>query len=214
MSTDAAQAPETTGGERDQSKEVARIAAFSDGVFAIAITLLALQLTVPATGDLGQHLRELWPSVLAFVISFLVIGSFWVNHHRLFAAVERYDRRLIWLNLLGLFFIVAMPFTTSLIAEHGDDALAVAVYALSIAAAGLSTTGLVAYALVGHRLSSAMVPTAVIRFSVVRSLVTPLVFLASLLLLPLGVAFVTYSWLAIPVIMQIVRWRLANPGEV
>ena len=214
MSTDAAQTSGSQEARRDQSKEVARIAAFSDGVFAIAITLLALQLTVPITGDLGRHLRELWPSVLSFIISFLVIGSYWVGHHALFAVIERYDRRLIWLNLLVLFFIVSLPFTTSLIGEHGGDPLAVVVYALSIAAAGLSTAGLVAYALAGHRLSSVTVPAAVIRFSIVRSLVTPCVFLASLLLLPLGNEVTTYSWLAIPVIMRVVRWRLASPGEV
>jgi uncharacterized membrane protein len=110
----AESAPQPAEGVRSQEREVARIAAFSDGVFAIAITLLALQLEIPFGDrvDVWAGLRDLWPSFLSFAISFAVIGAYWIAHHRLFSLVERYDRRLLWLNLLALFFIVLMPFTT------------------------------------------------------------------------------------------------------
>ncbi len=108
----------------NQSKEVARIAAFSDGVFAFAVTLLVLQLEVPKSGDLAHELTALWPFFISFVISFFVIASYWVSHHRLFALIERYDGRLIWLNFLELFFIVLLPFTASLVGEHGDQPIA------------------------------------------------------------------------------------------
>ena len=113
---------------RDQTKEVARIAAFSDGVYAIAITLLALQLEIPFGDDVDvwRELGRLWPEFLSLAISFAVIGVYWVAHHRLFSYIERYDGRLIWLNLLTLFFIVIMPFTTSLVGEHGDAPVSVA----------------------------------------------------------------------------------------
>ncbi|HQF53076.1 MAG TPA: TMEM175 family protein, partial [Thermoleophilia bacterium] len=120
MGTDADAPPGTARGRgeprRDQSREVARITAFSDGVFAIAITLLALPLALPR-GDgveVWAELQRLGPSFRSFCISFVVIGAYWIGHRGIFLLVERSDRRLLWLNLLLLFFIVLLPFTTSL----------------------------------------------------------------------------------------------------
>lgn len=198
---------------RDQSKEVARIAAFSDGVYAIAITLLSLQLEVPTSGDLAQGLAALAPFFLSFVISFLVIGTYWMAHHRLFAVVERYDRRFIWLNMLVLFFIVLQPFTTSLVGERGEHTIAVAVYALSVAAVGFAHTGLAAYALRGHRLCSPRVTDSEISYSLWRGLVVSLVFALSVLLLPFGPDAPKYVWFVLPLAQYLVRRRYARPGE-
>ena len=186
---------------------MARIAAFSDGVFAIAITLLTLQLEIPKGGNLGQELMDLQRNFVAFVISFLVVGVYWVAHHRLFALVARYDMRLIWLNLLMLFFIVLQPFTTSVIAEHGDRPLAVIVYASTLAAAGFANAALAAYALVGRRLCDVSTSSAVVGYNVWRGAVIATYFMASLLilLLPSGTILVTYSWLGIPVVAGLLR---------
>ena len=191
----------------DQSREVARIAAFSDGVFAIAITLLTLQLEIPKGGDLARELMDLQPNLVAFIISFLVVGTYWVAHHRVFALVVRYDTRLIWLNLLTLFFIVLQPFTTSVIAEHGDQPLAVIVYGSTLAAAGFANAALAAYALVGRRLCDVSTSAGVVGYNVWRGAVIATYFMASLLLLllPSGASLVTYSWLGIPVVTGFVR---------
>ena len=219
MSTDVHTSPPdpgaTSSDARDQSKEVARIAAFSDGVYAIAITLLALQLEIPTGDDVDvwAEVSGLAPSLLAFAISFAVIGAYWVAHHRLYAVIERYDRRLIWLNLLSLFFIVLQPFTTSLVGEHGDSSAAVAIYALSIALAGFAMTGMAVYALVGRRLCSPYVSEETIKFHIWRGLVIALVFLVSLVLLPLGTTVVTLSWLALIPAQRIVGHRFGTHGE-
>jgi uncharacterized membrane protein len=199
-----------------QEKEVARIAAFSDGVFSIAITLLALQLEISSDGDVNvwSAVWDLRRSLLAFAISFAVIGAYWVAHHRLFALVERYDRRLIWLNLLSLFFIVLMPFTTSLVGEHGDSAASVTIYALSIAAAGFVNTGMAAYVLRGRRLCAPEVTEREVKYYTWRGLVIALVFLCSLLLLPLGTSVVSLSWLALIPVQGIVGRRFGTRGEV
>ena len=201
---------------RSQEKEVARIAAFSDGVFAIAITLLALQLEIPKGDavDVWHEVVSLHSSFIAFAISFGVIGAYWIAHHRLFAFIERYDRRLLWLNLLSLFFIVLMPFTTSLVGEHGDRSVSVVIYALSIAAAGLANTGMAAYALLGRRLCRADVGDDMIRYHLWRGLVIALVFLGSLALLPLGATVTELSWLSLIVVQRVVRHRYARAGEV
>jgi len=83
-------------------KETARIEAFSDGVFAIAITLLILEIKVPTPGsaDLSQQLLQLWPSFVAYGISFAFIGIMWINHHRLFTHIHRSNNTLMLVNLL------------------------------------------------------------------------------------------------------------------
>lgn len=108
---------------------------FSDGVIVIAITLLVLDLHVPeaAGAELGQELAAQWPTYVAYVASFATIGIMWVNHHVIFTTVARVDRVTLFLNLLLLFGIATLPFTTSLAAtylsaEAGAD-LAVALYA-------------------------------------------------------------------------------------
>ncbi len=103
----------------EQAKETARLEAFSDGVFAIAITLLVLELKAPREGvDLGAALLAQWPSYLAFVNSFVTIGIMWVNHHRLFAHIRRVDHALFLWNLLLLMGVTAVPFPTAVLAEH------------------------------------------------------------------------------------------------
>ena len=82
-----------------------RLEAFSDGVFAIAITLLILEIKVPHSGSpLGAELLGLWPSYLAYVTSFIVIGAIWINHHSMFQSIVRVDHKLLLLNTLHLMF--------------------------------------------------------------------------------------------------------------
>jgi uncharacterized membrane protein len=164
--------------------------------------------------DVWAELQDLWPSFLSFVISFAVIGAYWVAHHRLFSLIERYDRRLIWLNLLSLFFIVLMPFTTSLVGEHGGSDVAVIVYALSVAGAGFANTGMAAYALRGRRLCSDVVDDTLVKFHIWRGLAIALTFTVSLALLPLGPTVVELSWLSLVVTRRIVGHRFSRPGQV
>jgi len=98
-----------------------RLEAFSDGVFAVAITLLALDLTVagPAGhGSLTDQLHEKWPAFLAYLISFFMIGIVWVNHHVLVRSIVKVDRNLLFLNLVLLLFVVLIPFATATVADY------------------------------------------------------------------------------------------------
>lgn len=109
---------EETHNKINDEKETGRIEAFSDGVFAVAITLLVLDLHVDDIGSLREQLLRLGPQYLAFVTSFATIGIMWINHHRLFTHIKRTDTILQLLNLLLLLVIVFIPFPTSLLAKH------------------------------------------------------------------------------------------------
>jgi uncharacterized membrane protein len=115
--------------------EGGRLEAFSDGVFAVAITLLALNLAVPGPGHgpLARQLGDHWPAFAAYVVSFLTIGVIWVNHHALMRNFAQVDRIVLFLNLMVLFFVVSIPFATVTIADYltrggADAALAGAIY--------------------------------------------------------------------------------------
>ena len=124
-----------------------RVEAFSDGVIAIAITLLVLDLTVPtheeaAARGLGRALLDRWPSYFAYLVSFLVIGIIWVNHHAVFARVRQVDRPVLFANLALLLSISVLPFPTRVLAEYltagNDSHIAAAVYSASMLAMGLT----------------------------------------------------------------------------
>src|SRR5215468_1888923 len=97
-----------------------RMETFSDGVFAIAATLLVLEFSVDAANgaNLGSQLVHLWPSYLAYVTSFVTIGIIWMNHHYCVETMARVDRTLMFLNILLLMTVSFLPFPTRLVAEH------------------------------------------------------------------------------------------------
>lgn len=125
-----------------------RTEAFSDGVLAVAITLLVLDLQVEATeGSLAGQLRRNWPNFAAFLVSFFVIGVIWVNHHGLFTLVTEVDRVLLFENLALLMFVTTLPFTTSTLAKFlpggGPDARwAVLLYGVSNIGMAVSFTAM------------------------------------------------------------------------
>jgi TMEM175 potassium channel family protein len=119
-----------------------RLEAFSDGVFAVAITLLVLEISVPAGENLLHDLKQEWPSFAAFAVSFWVIGIIWVNHHGVIDHLRRADRGVLYLNLLVLMTVVFIPFSTELFAVHlksgADEKVAALVYSSSFLAMGVS----------------------------------------------------------------------------
>jgi uncharacterized membrane protein len=117
--------------------EFSRIVAFSDGVFAIAITLLVLNLTVDK-GLSGKQLTDAlvdnWDNLVAYGISFAVIGRFWIVHHRMFSEVKAFDGRLLGLNLFYLAWIVLIPFSSQVLGDYGGETPSVVLYSVNLAA--------------------------------------------------------------------------------
>ena len=155
-----------------------RLEAFSDGVFAVAITILALNLRVepgPHALSLAGQLAAQWPAFAAYADSYATIGIIWVNHHTLFKNFTEIDRTLLFLNLLLLFFVVTIPFATSTIAAYlrqgGHDAsLAAAIFQGVFVGMSLSFAGLFWWGIRRKRMKIAFTPQgarrAIIRFSI------------------------------------------------
>jgi uncharacterized membrane protein len=137
-----------------------RLEAFSDGVIAIAITLLVLEISVPQAGPaLGPALVALWPSYLAYAVSFLVIGAIWINHHAIFRHILRVDGMLLLLNTLHLMIVAFLPFPTAVLAKAfsrgTDEAIAAAFYGGTLTVLGILVNAKWRYAARGRRLLDA-----------------------------------------------------------
>ena len=135
----------------------ARLEAFSDGVFAIAATLLILEVRLPAHGSVTHGLLHAWPSYVAYAISFLTIGIIWVNHHTVLHQIGRVDRTFLFINVVFLMVVAFSPFPTRVVAEHlrhGSKAAAFA-YGLTFTLMAVTYSVMWFYAAIGRRLIAA-----------------------------------------------------------
>ncbi len=187
-----------------------RLVFFSDAVFAIAVTLLALEIRLPEDAgglsnlQLFKSLIAIWPKYLSFFISFLVIGNFWIAHHHRYRYIQRYDTRLMLLNLFVLMSIAFIPFSTAVISENGNRTATI-FYALSISATGLLSALLWLYASWKNRLLKATFNGELARRTLLSILSVPAVFLLSI-----GLAFINpdlakFSWILIAPALRVVR---------
>ena len=169
-----------------------RLVTLTDGLFAIAMTILVLELAVPVVehglsdGELGEMLLEMWPEFLIYGLSFLVLGMFWLMHHDIFDAVVHYAFALQWMNVAFLMFAALIPFSTALFGEHGATPETALVYGVNMLAITLSNWGMWTYAATGHRLVRPDLDPALIR---APSLMGRAYVVA--LLIPIALAFVS-----------------------
>ncbi len=138
---------------RQGELRLTRIEAFSDGVFAIVVTLLVLELKVPAlhspgsVRELGHGLLEIAPKLLSWLISFVIVCKFWLNHHHVLGLARHADYALVWLNSLFLMFQSFVPFPTAMMGEYPTNPLAVSLFGLVMAGNTLLFLALHAYIL-------------------------------------------------------------------
>ena len=202
-------------GERDTG----RIEAFSDGVFAIAITLLVIEIGVPHLEEepegtmLFGALIDQWPSYLGYIISFLQIGVIWANHHNRFRFIVRSDHILLFLNNVFLMCVAFIPFPTALLAEYlrmsgAEQATAGAVYAGTLAVTAVFFTLLWLYAAGNYRLVNPNLSPAILRAMTRRYIVGMLLYVVAF---ALALVNVTASLVLIVILALI--FVLPEPGE-
>lgn len=197
----AAAQPDARGIQHDEIG-LERLVFFSDAVFAIAITLLALEIRLPtgageaSNSELLSQLVNLMPKYLSYCISFFVIGTFWISHHRKFRYINRYDMRLLWLNLLLMMLVAFIPFPTSVLSESGNRTATI-FYALTMVLVGVVSALVWWYAVHRNRLVSSDFTNADRRRGFVSSLIAPLIFLISIGIAFIDVNLAKYFWLLI-----------------
>lgn len=196
-------APEETQSHLyDDERGLERIIFFSDAVFAIAITLLALEIRLPplaeavSNADLLAAIGSLGGRYLSYVISFLTIGLMWMAHHRTFRSIRRYNERLMLVNILSLLLIAFVPIPTAVIGEHGN-AVGTIFYAAVMGAAGLLLALLWWYANAQGRLVARPLPSRVFRRLWLRNLWTPAIFFLSMPVALVSPDAAKYCWLLI-----------------
>jgi uncharacterized membrane protein len=172
--------------------ETARVEAFSDGIFAIAITLLVLEIRVPGAELTGHGstlfpaLLRLWPSYLGYLISFVTIGVMWVNHHSMFVLIRRTDRYFLLISVLFLMCIAFLPFPTAVLAEYLPEPkgreVAVAAYSASFVLIALAYNAVWWYAVRNGRLLEPDADREAVQTISRRYLIGPTAYLASFLL--------------------------------
>jgi uncharacterized membrane protein len=179
-----------------------RLILFSDAVFAIAITLLALDIRLPAgaeffgNAEMLRQLLGLWPKYLAYLISFLAIGSFWLGHHRRFRLIRRYDGGLLTFNLLFLMVIAFIPFPTSVLSESGNRTATI-FYALTMILGALMLAALWWHASWQNRLTVPGLDVGEVRRQFVPALLTIVLFVLSIGLAFLNENLARLSWLLV-----------------
>jgi uncharacterized membrane protein len=124
--------------EVDAFLAVHRLEGLTDAVFAIVMTLLVLEISIPVIeqsalqAELPRRLLELGPKLYSYVLSFLVLGILWTLHHRSFHSIKRSDIALVWLNIVFLMFVALIPFSTSLLGDYGTEQLSIVIYATNV----------------------------------------------------------------------------------
>lgn len=192
--------------ERDEARaDVDRLIGFSDGVFAIAITLLVLNIEVPTMGpnNVASAVFAEWPDILTYVISFLVIGNYWISHHRVFQQIERQDGRLLWFNLLFLLCVAFVPFPTSLLGET-ISTVTVSIYAATLVVTGVFSAGLWWYASEASELVSDTVAPTQARNRTVQILAPSVVFALSIPIAWFNPVWAMYFWVTLVVVDPLV----------
>jgi uncharacterized membrane protein len=161
--------------------EFDRLATLSDGVFAIAMTLIVVTIGEPVVSDarIGNEIARLWPQIFAFFLSFAVLGRYWLVHHEFMSLLTSINQRLLASNLVYLALIAFLPFSTGLLGDHGAVGEVVAIYALNVAT--ISAMEVVMF-VIAHKdgLVERPLPGDVYRYAVLESLLPVAVFVVSI----------------------------------
>jgi uncharacterized membrane protein len=192
-----------------QQRDVDRLLAFSDAVFAIAITLLVLSIVVPKVPDkeLGQALRDLRPQLLTYAISFAVIGRYWIAHHQMYRSLRRVDVPLLWINLALLGFIALLPAPTQVLGDYGNTTLGTVVYAVSLCAVG--SVSMLTQWYVHHAELTPPIPASGVKAELIGGAVVVAVFGLSIPIALASPTLAKVAWLLI-IPLGIVANRQAN----
>lgn len=200
--------------------KTSRIEALSDGIFAVAMTILIIGFDILLTPQkelsedgLIKALLNLLPDFLHYIEGFIILGVYWVEHHYQFHFIQRTDSTLLFINIVGLMFIVLIPFTTSVAGDYSHTRLAVWMLEINLLVAGLVFYVHWLYATAGHRLVEPHLDSRIIAYYARRSLIVPLVSLIAMVVTGFHLRWGPILYLLVPFILVRYKMILPVPSE-
>lgn len=196
-----------------------RLETLTDGVFAIAMTLLVLELRVPSLPDalvatrLVGEMQKLLPNFFSFVLSFVVLGVYWVEHHRAYRYIRRADHISIWLNIFFLLFISLIPFSAEMLGRYGDQEISVIIYGANLLASASLRYAMWAHATGKAHLIDSEIDHGFITFVRRISLFPIIAYILAIAVSPLstGVAIAIFALAPLPYVLGIIYRLLKEP---
>ena len=195
-----------------------RLETFSDAVFAIIMTLLILEIRVPeikgtSLNDVIAALKPILPKFISFTISFFTIAIFWVNHHHFYNYIKFVDWKLMWLNIVFLFWICVLPFTTAFIGDYSNVPAVVAIYSLNMFFCGSSFSFMAYYAVQKAGMSIEALPEVIKKKEIRKGIMGACLYAATI-----GIAFVfrplaLFIFLAVPVLYVVPGLFMTDKNE-
>lgn len=191
--------------------KVEHIVAFGDALFAFSITFMAISLTIPQIQDnsnekeIMEALANLWPKILQYIISFMVVSSYWIGFHRIFNHIRHTDGVIIWLTLLFLLFITFVSFATGLVVENSNSSIVMIIYSLILSSAGFISFGIWYYSSRNNEIIDRDIHPSIVKHYHLRSLIPSFVFLATIPIALIDPRFTPYTWLIIFPITRLMK---------
>jgi uncharacterized membrane protein len=186
-----------------------RMESLTDGIFAFAMTLLVTSMILPrnaiATQSSGNALLSLLPDFYHYIIAFFVLAAFWMGHHEQFSQVHHIDHNFLYLNVISLFFVTLVPFSTSFIGDYNEDLVATCVFEINLMVLGLLFALQWLYASRNHRLIAPDFPESRIRQRLYHGMILPLVSFVGVVITVMGVDSSTMIYMTTPLFSYVVE---------
>lgn len=203
--------------KRSVLMEKNRLESLTDGIFAFAMTLLVTSMILPGdatvTQSSGAALASLLSGFFHYIIAFFVLAAFWMGHHEQFSKVHHLDNLFLTFNIIGLFFVTLVPFSTSFIGDYDHDFLATFVFEANLLVLGLIFAIQWYYATRNRKLVAPEFPESEVRRRMMHGLIIPFISLAGILIALAGSGNSTMIYMASPVVSYIVNRYSKNPGD-
>lgn len=207
------------GKSQHHELQLERIVFFSDAVFAIAITLLIIEVKVPhldhaaSSGEFGIALLRLLPNLIGYFFSFLVIGAYWVGHHRIYGMIVDWNYGLVWRNIWFLLWIAFMPFATAFFSEYVTSFVPMLLYGLTFSAAGIMQIVQFRYAF-NNGLLDPNVDAVNVKYITWRMAVLPAAGVLAIAIAAVAPFLAGFAFMAIPIAHKIIRKKFAAATSV
>jgi len=204
-----------TAEPRNALMEKNRMESITDGIFAFAMTLLVTSMILPGgattSQSSGSALISLLPEFYHYIIAFFVLAAFWMGHHEQFANVHHIDNNFLYLNIISLFFVTLVPFSTSFIGDYNADVIATCLFEFNLMILGLIFTFQWLYASRKHLLIPPDYPESRIRQGLNQGLIIPVVSLAGIIITILGFEGSTMIYMTSPLVSHVVDRYKKSP---